>query len=162
MLFVFDKMDIALDEKSVINICYSQTNWIMPIYCIDTLQRLIKSGFLHQSIHGKEKLYTLTPDGRNCLANFYMRVPESLRSEISEYCKKNRMQFKRRQEYMHTYYKNKDGSYTVWLRVVEPNATLLDLKLVVSSARAAKKVHEHWEDNAADVYMMIHDKLVDN
>lgn len=162
MLFVFDKMDIALDEKTIIYICYSQTNWIMPIYCIDTLHRLLKSGMIHQNVQGNEKLFTLTPLGRSSLANFYVRIPESLRREISEYCNENRMKFKRRQEYFHTYYKNKDGTYTVWLRIIEPNATLLDLKFVVSNARTAKYVHEHWEDNAADIYMLLHDKLVDN
>lgn len=162
VLFVFDKMDIALDEKTVINICYTQNGWIMPLYCMDTIQKLLKANFIHQVSRGRDKIYSLTPDGRACLASFYSRIPESLRQEISEYVKNNRMSFKRQQEYMHTYYKNKDGTYTVWLRIVEPSATLMELKLVVPTNKTAKYIHENWEKKAASVYLLLHDQLIDN
>ncbi|MCH5160445.1 MAG: DUF4364 family protein [Clostridiales bacterium] len=161
VLFVFDKMDIALSEKTIINICYTQNGWMMPIYCMDAIQKLVKANFIHPTTRGREKMYTLTPDGRVCLANFYSRLPESLRQEISDYVKTNRMSFKRQQEYMHTYYKNNDGTYTVWLRIVEPSSTLLDLKFVVPNNRTAKNIHENWEKKASNVYLMLHDQLVE-
>ena len=165
VLFVFDKMDIALDEKTIINICYMQNGWMMPLYCMDAIQKLAKSNFIHQISRGREKgrekMYTLTPDGRVCLANFYSRIPESLRQEISDYVKTNRMSFKRQQEFLHTYYKNADGTYTVWLRVVEPSSTLLDLKLVVANNKTAKNIHENWEKKASSVYLMLHDNLIE-
>ena len=46
VLFVFDKMDIALDEKTIIIICYTDNGWIMPIYCMDTIQKLVKANFI--------------------------------------------------------------------------------------------------------------------
>jgi len=161
VLFVFDKMDIALDEKTIINICYTQNNWMMPLYCMDAIQKLVKANFIHQISRGREKLYTLTADGRVCLANFYSRIPESLRRDISEYVKENRMSYKRQQEYMHTYYKNKDGTYTVWLRIVEPTSTPMELKFVVANNRTAKYIHENWEKKAANIYLLLHDQLIE-
>ena len=115
---------------------------------MDAIDKLAKSNFIHKVDRGREKLYSMTPDGRACLANFYSRIPESLRQEISDYVKANRMSYKRRQEYKHTYYKNKDGTYTVWLRVVANN-------------RTAKYIHENWEKNAASIYLMLHDRLTE-
>ncbi|MCH5158075.1 MAG: DUF4364 family protein [Clostridiales bacterium] len=161
VLFVFDKMDISLDEKTIINICYTQNGWMMPLYCMDAIQKLVKANFIHQQSRGKEKLYTMTPDGRICLANFYSRIPESLRQEISDYVKENRMSFKRQQEYRHTYYKNNDGTYTVWLRIVQPSSTLMDLKFVVANNKTAKSIHENWEKKAADIYLLLHDQLIE-
>lgn len=161
VLFVFDKMDIALDYNSIINICYTQNGWMMPLYCMDTIDKLTKSNFIHKIDRGREKLYTLTPDGRECLANFYSRIPESRRQEISDYVKENRMSYKRRQEYKHTYHKNSDGTYTVRLSVEEPSATLLELKLVVANIRTAKYIHENWEKNAANIYLMLHERLTE-
>ena len=161
VLFVFDKMDIALDEKTIIIICYTDNGWIMPIYCMDTIQKLVKANFIHQVSRGGDKLYTLTPDGRGCLANFYSRIPESLRQEISDYVKKNRLRFKQEQEYKHTYYKNADGTYTVWLRIVSPSSTLMDLKLVVANNRTAKYIHENWRSNAANIYLMLQEHLIE-
>lgn len=161
VLFVFDKMDIALDYNSIINICYMQNGWMLPLYCMDTIDKLTKCNFIHKTERGKEKLYTMTPEGRECLANFYSRIPESLRQEISNYVKDNRMSFKRRQEYKHTYYKNKDGTYTVYLRIVEPSATLLEMKFVVANNRTAKYIHENWEKRAASVYLLLHEQLTE-
>ena len=161
VLFVFDKMGIALDEKTIINICYTQNSWMMPLYCMDAMQKLVKEKFISQVSRGKDKLYTLTQDGRNCLGNFYSRIPESLRREIDGYVRANRMAFKRQQEYAHTYFKNSDGTYTVWLRIVEPSATLMDLKFVVANNKTAKYIHENWENKAANVYQMLHDQLVE-
>lgn len=162
MLFVFDQMDIALTERVILDICYSANNWIMPLYCIDTLNRLLKSNFIHKSKHGQDVLYTLTPDGRACLANFYKKLPESLRHEIIEYVKENRMDYKRKQEYSHTYFKNSDGTYTVWLRIIEPTSTLFDLKLIVPNVSTAKHIHLSWEQKAANVYLSVHNQLVDD
>ena len=163
ILFVFDKMDIALDEKTILNICYTQNGWMMPLYCLDTIQKLAKSNFIHQISRGKEKnkLYALTPDGRVCLANFYSRIPESLRQEISDYVKKNFGTLRRQQEYIHTYRKLSNGTYEVWLRVVEPSGTLMDLKFVVSNNKTAKYIHENWEKKAANIYLMLHDQLTE-
>ena len=161
VLFVFDKMDIALDYNTIINICYTQNGWMMPLYCMDAIDKLAKSNFIHKVDRGREKLYSMTPDGRACLANFYSRIPESLRQEISDYVKANRMSYKRRQEYKHTYYKNKDGTYTVYLRIVEPSATLLEMKFVVANNRTAKYIHENWEKRAASIYLLLHDQLTE-
>lgn len=161
VLFVFDKMDIALDEKTIISICYTQNGWMMPLYCMDAIQKLVKSNFIHQVSRGREKIYSLTPDGRVCLANFYSRIPESLRQDISDYVKKNRMSYKRQQEYTHTYYKNSDGTYTVLLRIVEPSSTLMELKFVVANNKTAKYIHQNWEKKAASVYMSLHDQLIE-
>ena len=38
VLFVFDKMDIALDDSTVLNICCVQNSWLAPIFCMDALQ----------------------------------------------------------------------------------------------------------------------------
>ncbi len=163
VLFVFDKMDIALDDSTVLNICCVQNSWLAPIFCMDALQKLVKSNFINKISRGRKQnpLYTLTSDGRVCLANFYPRIPESMRQEISDYVRENRMAFKRQQEYTHTYYKNYDGTYTVWLRIKDPSATLLDLKFVVANHKTAKYIHENWEKKAANVYLMLRDQLLE-
>ncbi|MCX4312441.1 MAG: DUF4364 family protein [Clostridia bacterium] len=163
VLFVFDKMDIALDYNSIINICYTQNGWMLPLYCMDTIDKLTKCNFIHKAERGKDrnKLYTMTPEGRECLANFYSRIPESLRQEISDYVKVNRMSYKRRQEYRHSYYKNKDGSYTVYLRIEDPSSTLLEMRFVVANNSTAKYINENWEKRAASIYLMLHDQLTE-
>ena len=121
--------------------------------CRDYLDRKIET----QS----EPLYGITPDGRVCLADFYVKIPSSLREEISLFVKNNRTKYKKRQECNADYYMNKDGTYTVFLKIVEPSQPLLELKLVVPNRQTAKNIYKKWEEKAGNVYATVYDCLVD-
>ena len=106
-------------------------------------------------------MYTITPDGRVCLANFFVKIPASTREEISLFVKNNRTKYRRKQECVADYYMNKDGTYTVYLKIIEPIQPLLELKFVVPNRQAAKDVYKKWEEKAANLYSLIYDNLVD-
>ena len=133
MLFVFDKMDFPIMEDTVFNLCTMSNSWISWMECKETVAQLLETGFIYQSVHENKVYYSITPDGRMCLSHFYTRIPSSLRAEITEYVKENRMSFRRKQEYFRNYYKNADGSYTVQLKIMDPAQTMLEIKLNVSN-----------------------------
>ena len=56
---------------------------------------------------------------------------------------------------------NKDGTYTVYLKIIEPIQPLLELKFVVPNRQAAKDRYKKWDEKAANVYSLIYDNLVD-
>ena len=56
---------------------------------------------------------------------------------------------------------NKDGTYTVYLKIIEPIQPLLELKFVVPNRQAAKDIYKKWEEKAANLYSLIYDNLVD-
>ena len=90
-----------------------------------------------------------------------MKIPSSLRSEISAYIKKNRQSFKRKQEYFRDYYKNKDGTYTVNLKIIDPTGSKLELKLNVANRAEAITVFKKWNNSASDVYSALYKILID-
>jgi hypothetical protein len=56
---------------------------------------------------------------------------------------------------------NKDGTYTVVLKIIEPAQPVLELKFVVPNRQTAKAIYKKWEDKSADVYANIYEMLVD-
>ena len=56
---------------------------------------------------------------------------------------------------------NKDGTYTVYLKIIEPVQPVLELKLVVPNRQIAKDIYKKWEEKAPDVYRNIYENLVD-
>ena len=161
MLFVFDKMDFPVMEDTLLNICSMGNPWIPWMECKETVSQLLDAGFIFQSVHENKIYYSMTPDGRACLSHFYTRIPSSLRSEITEYVKENRLSYRRKQEYFRNYYKNADGSYTVQLKIMDPTQTTLEIKLNVSNRQTAKAVYNKWEDKAAQVFYSLHEQLID-
>ena len=78
LLFVLDKMEIPLTEISILEICSSQNNWINYMDCKPIINQLIDHGFICSiSSAGADTLYSITPDGRVCLADFFINIPSS-------------------------------------------------------------------------------------
>ena len=79
-----------------------------------------------------ESRYKISTKGRECLACFDKDIPLSLRNEITEFAKDNRLEFKRNQEYIGKYTKNLDNSYTATLKIKDPleGKNMLEIKNV--------------------------------
>ena len=161
LLFLFDKMESPLSERTVFDMCGSPNEWINVMYCRTIIEKLLTDNFLCEIPSGDEPLYTITPEGRETLANFYINIPRSVREEISRFVKNNSAKYRMRQECKSDYYQNKDGTYTVFLRILTPVQPLLELKIVVPDKKTANRIYKKWEDKAAELYSVVYETLVD-
>ena len=162
VLFVFDKMETALSERTILEMCTSSNAWLNYMDCIELLPRLLDDGFICRiSSHDDEPLYTITSDGRESLNSFYINIPKSIREEIAVYIKKNSGKLRNRQECKSDYYQNVDGTYTVYLKILAPVQPMLELKFVVPDKKSAQNIYKNWESKASELYSAIYDTLVD-
>ena len=162
LLYVFENMEMPLTESTIIDLCCNRNAWISYITCKEVLADLIEIGFvLEETNPSGEKYYRITKDGNDCVSYFFMKIPISLREEIAKFIKDNRVIFRRKQEYFRDYFQNKDGSYTVVMKIVDPMGTKLELRLNASSRANAKKIYERWESKASSIYSSIYDILID-
>ena len=161
LLFVFDKMESPLSERTLIDMCTSSNDWINYMDCVVLIHKLVSDGFICEIPDADDPLYTITPEGRETLANFYINIPRSSREEISQFIKGNSAIFRHRQECKSDYYQNKDGSYTVYLKILAPVQPMLELKFVVPDKKTANAIFKNWEDKAAELYSTVYDTLVD-
>ena len=156
LLYVLDKMEIPLTENSILEICSSQNNWVNWMDCKDLLSQLITDS--------DESRYNITVAGRECLSQFYTRIPASLRDKIALFAQENKLQFKRNQEYIAKSYKNEDGSYTVDPKILEPLTTdsIFSLSLKTDTRHNATVACKKWRELAANVYEYVYSKIIDN
>ena len=66
-----------------------------------------------------------------------------------------------KQECKADYYQNKDGTYTVYLKILAPVQPMLELRFVVPDKKTANNIYKKWEDKASDLYSVVYDTLVD-
>ncbi|MBE7093836.1 MAG: DUF4364 family protein [Clostridiales bacterium] len=162
LLFVFDKMESALSERTIIEMCTTGNNWLNYMDCMELLPKLLDDGFLCRiSSSDEEPLYTITSDGRDSLNNFYIMIPKSTRDEITAFVKSNSGKLRNRQECKSDYFQNKDGSYTVFLKILAPAQPMLELKFVVPDKKTAQSIYKNWEHKASELYSAIYETLVD-
>ena len=163
LLYALDKMDVPLEEDVLTDLCTSDHNWMNYMDCKDAIAALEDVSFIQKKTVGNKISYSITPDGRMCLANFYTRIPISLREEINTSVKNDRMKYRRRQEYVSDYFRNSDQTYTVLLRILKPNdeGALVELKMVVESKETALYIYNNWQNRAGSVYSALCDILLD-
>lgn len=161
LLFVFDQMEIGLSENTIIDMCTSSNGWLDYITCREALRKLIDETFVYNVASYGDPLYQITPEGRFCLAEFYVNIPTSTRESIANFVKANRMRYRRKQECVADYYMNKDSTYTVFLKIHDTTKPLLELKFNVSDRQTAKNIYKKWEEKASNVYAILFDNLID-
>lgn len=161
LLFVFDRMGVPMQENVLVDMA-TDNNWISYMDCKESLCDLIKTSFIaNMSPKSHTPRFAITSDGRECLKHFYTQIPLSLRDEITENVKENRLNYRKKQDYISDYYKNPDGTFTVVLRIDTTNVQLMELKLVIQSISTAKWVHKTWAEKAPQLYETILDTLID-
>lgn len=161
LLFVFDKMECPINENTVIDICCSSNTWLSYMDCKPMLNKMIEDGFIYNLSSANDPVYQITPDGRYCLAEFYVKIPVSLREEINAFVKQNRSHYRKKQECSADYYMNKDSTYTVNLKIKDISQSVLELKFSVPNRQIAKNIYKKWEEKAGNLYALIYENLVD-
>ncbi len=165
LLFVLDKMEIPLTENSILDICTSRNNWLNYMDCKDILWQLIEVKFIYKAVTGdNESRYNITYTGRNALSHFFQKIPMSIRESITKFTKENRMSFKRAQEYASKYYSNKDGSYSVVLRIKNPLEVepTFEVKVKFPTRHEAIVASKKWKNAAPNIFENVHEALGDN
>ncbi len=165
LLYVLDKMEIPLTENSILEICSSQNDWVHWMDCKELLEQLIQSKFIYKpSTDNDENRYNITVAGRECLSQFYTRIPASRRDEIATFASENKLKFKRNQEYVAKSYKNADGSYMVDLKILEPLTTdsIFSISVKTDTRHSATIACKRWRELAPTVYEYIYSKIIEN
>ena len=94
LLFVFDKMESPLSERTLVDMCTSSNDWLNYMDCIVLIHKLKKDGFICEIPEADDPLYAITTEGREALANYYISIPKSSREEISRFVKNNGTKFR--------------------------------------------------------------------
>lgn len=162
VLFVFDKMESPLSERTILEMCTAGNNWLNYMDCKELIPRLLDDGFICEITSPEEELlYSITSDGRESLNSFYINIPKSIRDEISAFIKKNSGKLRLQQECKSDYYQNVDGTYTVFLKILAPVQPMLELKFVVPDKKTAQRIYKNWDSKASELYSTVFDTLVD-
>ena len=161
LLYALDKMEVALQESVILDMV-TENDWLSYMDCKVALTDLIKNNMItNVATKGCNPRYAITSDSREGLKHYFVNIPSSLRENIAEVIKLNKIKYRKKQDYSSDYFKNSDGTYTVVLKIESATTPLMDLKLVVQNRTKAKWLFKNWSDKASTLYEFILENLMD-
>ncbi len=163
LLYMLEQIEIPLNEQFIFDICTTRNSWINYMECKAVFPELLKFNMIFSPDTSENKRYTLTALGRNCVNSFYNEIPETVREEVSTFCKNNRMYFKRLQEYVADFKKNADGTYMVRMRIIDSTSNIPTFEITINlqTRTEAVKAVELWPQRAPNFYEFVYSNLLD-
>ncbi len=163
VLFLLDKLEIAMAEDLVLEMCSIENVWMPYLCCTQILGDLKAAKFITytKATGNDSRLLALTESGRSCLSAFFNDIPQSQRDDVTEFVKQKRVDYRKKQELTADYTMNEDGTYTVNLKIMEVTNPLIDLKMTVGTKAKAQDINNKWQSLATDVYRGLCELLLD-
>ena len=126
----------------------------------ESLSGMIESGFISVTTIRDTQHYKITDAGEEALFYFENRLPDSIKKDILEYFRKERINLKKESEIYADYYPNENEEYTVECVIKERKDTLMDLKFTVPTRGLAVSICDNWRAKSTEVYNYLINELV--
>lgn len=153
ILYMLDRVNEYALTNEQINGFIMDKGYTDFINMYDTLADLIDKGFMSKSVVGNNNHYRITSYGEEAISYFENRIPNSIKQDILDYFKQEKITLKNRSEIYADYYPNSTHQeYIVECVIKERKETLVNIKLTVPDETIAKKACKKWSEKSSEVY----------
>lgn len=159
ILYMLDRIDEYTLTNSRITSFILDKGYTNLFNIHESLSELIDEGFISVSIIRDTKHYKITNLGEEALLYFENRLSNSIKQEILDYFKEEKINLKNESEIYADFYYNDNQEYTVECVIKERRDTLIDLKLNVTSKTLARSICDNWRAKSTDVYQYLINEL---
>ena len=153
-MYTLSRVDFALTNSQIANVFLDlgYTNYFNVQY---TLGELVSSNLVQEEIYPDYRYYLLTEEGHKTLDALRSSLAPSIRSELDEYLRANRLEFREALATRSEYYRTTEGDFAVRCRVMEHASALIDLTLTVPNETQARIVSKEGKEKSQDVYAYV-------
>ena len=127
----------------------------------ESISELIDKNFISVSTIRNTQHYQITNQGEEALSYFENRISNTIKQEIREYFKKEKINLKNESEIFSDYTLNDHNEYTVECAIREKRETLVDIKINVPTKELARLICDNWRTKSTDIYQMLVNELWD-
>lgn len=122
---------------------------------------MLAAGYISSIPHALGTLYTLSREGRESLSLFLHRLPHSTQTLIRGAVPEWKPRFARETQMLADFHRRGDGTYDLRLRLMEKDAQLLDMTIVIPTRDLADRLSRRWPQAAAEFYGFLMKELGD-
>ena len=159
ILYMLDRIDEYTLTSSRITSFILDRGYTTHFNILESLSEMIDEGFISVSTIRNINHYKITNLGEEALLYFENRISNSIKQEILDYFKQEKINLKNESEIYADFFYNENQEYTVECVIKERRDTLIDLKLNVTSKTLARSICDNWRAKSTDVYQYLINEL---
>ena len=126
----------------------------------ESISELIDKEFISVTTIRNTQHYRITNLGEEALLYFVNRISNTIKQEIRDYFKKEKINLKNESEIIADYSLNKEtNEYTVECAIKERRETLINIKMTVPTKELARSICDNWRTKSTDVYQTLVNEL---
>lgn len=124
------------------------------------ISELIDDAYITTKIIRNSTLYRITDSGNETLLFFDNMISSGIKEDIEAYLLENKYELQEEVSIQAEYYQVKKGEFAAHLSVIEREASIIDLTLLVTTQEEAKSLCNNWREKSSDVYAYLMSTLL--
>ncbi len=159
ILYMLDRTDeYTITNKQITDFIVDR-NYTTLFNIHESLSELIDKNFISVSTIRNTQHYQITSQGEEALLYFENRISNTIKQEIRDYFKAEKINLKNESEIYADFSMNENSDYTVVCAIREKRETLVEIKLNVPTKDMARQICDNWRTKSTDVYQTLVDEL---
>jgi predicted transcriptional regulator len=154
ILFILKNINMPLSHAQLTEIVMKDS--LMNYFILHQyLSELVSFNQIKVSEESGKQIYDITAEGRQTLEFFENRIPYSIREKILITIINTKREFIKAREILSDYTPRNENEFFVECKIIENDAPLINLSLIVGTKAQAKSICEYWKTNAEQAYLKI-------
>ncbi|MDF2907532.1 MAG: hypothetical protein K0R34_2853 [Herbinix sp.] len=124
------------------------------------ISELIDDAYISTKTIRNSTLYRITESGNETLLFFDNMISSGIKEDIEAYLLENKYELQAEVSTQAEYYQVKKGEFAAHLSVIEREASIIDLTLLVTTQEEAQSLCNNWREKSSDVYSYLMSTLL--
>jgi DNA-binding PadR family transcriptional regulator len=126
------------------------------------ISELIDDAYIESKTIRNSSLYRITDSGLETLLFFDNTISSGIKEDIEAYLLQHKYQLQAEVSTPAEFYQVKKGEFAAHLSVIERDAPIIELTLIVPTEEEASKLCSNWKERSSDVYAFLMSSLLEN
>ncbi len=126
------------------------------------ISELIDDSYIDTKTIRNSTLYRITDSGMETLLLFDNMISSGIKEDIEAYLLENKYELQEEVSTQAEFHQVKKGEYAAHLSVVEREAPIIDLTLLVTTEEEAARLCNNWKEKSSDVYAYLMSVLLEH
>jgi len=152
---MLDRSDIYTLTGKQINDFIISKGYTNAFNVLESISELLDKDYISSTSVRNTTHYKITNTGEEALYYFENRLPNTIKQDILEFFKAEKIHLRNESQIYSDYYQNETGEYTVVFNIMERNYNVLKIELNVPLKSMAEEMSKNWSSKSTDIYSYI-------